>query len=456
MPVPAVVSDPSLQPGIVSQGSTIWDYPNTPAPSILNFQSVPSQPQPDRTATATGLLCPELLISERLPNFPPGVWSLSPSSVLVHFMQALMGPAGAGQLRNRQQLARLQSVLTSTSFYDLDSFYGALFGALRGPQGALPQDPSTGTTFSPYTGIATNDTWDSIYSADATFRERIIALARAITLGGTIPGLQAIAEALCQSECDIYQVWSLIDSQGPQGATGNLWSQVQADYPTWSAISFQTWIQVQGISTYGGMGINARNEVIIQPKKNYTSDATGQQEQAADAWNIMRVARTLAPAFAIISVSPQALVTDTPVPITSLWADSEYWEITTAVTPPTPSDPAYQVITTASELEGAPISSDEALPAAGPPFSQSQGTQYSALSSISRVSSQAMVNDSFNHPFASTDYETTVFPGGSKVSWLPSWAVMSPARAATARAGTPVAMAAAPYSGPRVPVVVPG
>lgn len=140
--MPAIVNDPSLSP-LIQQSSTIFDWPDTPAPSVLNFQIIPTQPLPDRTTTATGMLIPDLIISQRLVNFPPNLYDLNPSSALFHFMAALMGAGGAGQIRQRQLLARLQTALTSTSFYDLDSFYGSLFGALRGPSGSLPWNPAT-------------------------------------------------------------------------------------------------------------------------------------------------------------------------------------------------------------------------------------------------------------------------------------------------------------------------
>lgn len=465
--MPAVITDPSLQPGIVSQGTSLFEYPDTPAPSILNFQAIPTQPQPGRTSTATGLLCPPLLISEMLRNFPDEVYNLSPTTALVHFMQAMLGPTGAGQLRQSQQFARLQSAITSTNFYDLDSFYGALFGALRGPDGSLPQNPSTGVTFNPYTDLATPDGWDDITTADAIFRERIIALARAITLGGTVPGLQALGEAITGAECEVYQVWSLVDSQGAQGGTGHTWSSLQGQFATWSAIPpTETWNLMQGVTIIGGMGLNARNEVIIQPKKNYTTDLAGQQQQAADAWGIMKVARVLAPAFAIVSVAPQGLTVNTPVPIVSLWADSEFWEVIPKVTPAQPGDPAYAVMleaysrSTGRQAPGQQLT-DVAIPQAKPPFSSSQGTQYSCVSAVSKVNSLVIQQprkppDANTAIRAASDDETVHFPDGTSTTYKAAWALMEPSRAASARVASTVSSISSPYTGPRSPVVTHG
>ena len=68
--MPQVLRDTSLNPGIVNQDSSIFDYPNLKAPSILGFQVNPSQPLPDRTSTATGLLFPDLLLIRRWPPSP--------------------------------------------------------------------------------------------------------------------------------------------------------------------------------------------------------------------------------------------------------------------------------------------------------------------------------------------------------------------------------------------------
>jgi hypothetical protein len=452
--MPSVITDTSLNSGVVTQNSTIWDYPDTPAPSILNFQAVSTQPLPDRTSTGTGLLSPDLLLSRRLSNFPPSLYNLSPSSSLMCFMSALLGDSGAGQLRKMQTMARLSSDINSTHFYDLDSFYGALFGALRGPAGSLPTDPATGTTFNPYTSLATQDGWDDINAADARFRTRIINLARAITLGGTVPGLQAMAEAILGAECDIYETWSLLDANLLEGTTQVTWSAVEAANPTWGSFPAENWAQIEGIPLYGGLGIGARNEVIIQPRQNYDSSLAGQQQMISDMQGISAVTQVLKPAFALLSVSSQPLVVAQPVSTLSLWADSDYWEISVRVTPSDPSDPAYEVLYGAfGRPGGAPQPVDIAIPQPSPPFTQSQGTQYSYISDVTQVTGKAVINDIWAQPVSTADWETVVFPSGSTGTWKPPKALMSPAQAATARSASSVGLKSSPYTGPRVPVM---
>jgi hypothetical protein len=449
--MPAIISDSSLSPGIINQDQSLFDYPDTPQPSILNFQASATQPLPGGTAVATNLLSPDLVLAQRLVNFPSEVFDLSPGSAIIHFMQAMLGDSGVGQLRKRQLLARLQGAVTSTNFYDLDSFYGALFGALRGPDGSLPANPATGTTVSPYSDLASPDAWDDIYSIDATFRERIIALASAIAMGGTVPGLQAVAEALTGVPCSVIEVWKLIDSQGSQTAPSVLWSQLQAQYHNWGQLggSGQTWQQVEGILIYGGMGINARNEVMIQPRTQYGTDVASLRQQAADQFGVLRVEEVLKPAFSLVSVNYAPALVNIPTSIHSVWADSDYWEIVTHVTPASAQDPAYAPALASYQSGGTLAGATFAQPV--PPFSQSQGTQYSYVSDVTTAWAQAGPLD---NPTDLRDFETVAFPSGPDIQYLPAKAVMQPDKAASARTASAVAVKAAPYSGPRV--MVPG
>lgn len=461
--MPQVLRDTSLNPGIVNQDSSIFDYPNLKAPSILGFQVNPSQPLPDRTSTATGLLFPDLLLIRRLAAFPEEVWNLTPDSLLVRFMSVLMGPAGAGQLRQRQQVARLQGAISGTHFYDLDAFYGALFSARRSSICALPVNPATGTTFNPYTDLATADGWDDIHAADARFRERVIQLARAISMGGTVPGLQALAEAITRVPCRVYETGQLMNLQGIETLSGYTWQTLQSAFPLWSSIAGQSWQQAQATVSYGGMSINALNEVVIQPQKTYKPGLASQAEAVADMSGIMDVVRVMAPAFALVSVDTTGALVDSPVPIAGLAADSDYWEVIAKPLPPVPSAPPYVGYVLAYDRDGK-TQVDSAIPMKPgvPPFSQGQGCQYSYASCVAQsfaatwepiVSKTAALTAPKND---TKNYETVTFPGGKQVSYLPAWGLIDPVTAAAGRAASPTAMIAAPYSGSRSPVMTAG
>src|SRR5690242_8459212 len=182
--------------GIVTQSPSLFDQQATVSTTLLQLQTVISNPMVAGLPTATGMILPDVATYDRLAHFPEDLYDLRPESHLVRFLKALLGEGGVGQLRKRYLLAQLEQSLDSTHFYDLDRFYGALFGARRGVLGALPIDPMQ--------DVATPDGWDEIYALDAVFRDRVIKLAKAITLGGTPMGMQALAEALTGVECDVY------------------------------------------------------------------------------------------------------------------------------------------------------------------------------------------------------------------------------------------------------------
>jgi hypothetical protein len=395
-------------------------------------------------------------------------------------MAALMGPSGAGQLRQRQQTARLQSAIAGTHFYDLDAFYGALFSASRTDAAALPQNPATGTTLNPYTDLATQDGWDQVEAADAVYRERVIQLARAVSLGGTAPGLQAMAEAIVRVPCNVYEVWRLIDAQGSEGLNGNTWAELQIVFPEWSATDGETWDQMQGIVIYGGLGINARNEVIIQPQRTYNSDLASQQQAVSDASGIMDVVRVLAPAFALVSVDTTGALVDSPVTVAGLAADSDYWEVISKAALPTtpatssstaPSSPAsssapssaspYQGFFNAYDSGGIMQDPSQPMKPGVPPFSQSQGISYSYSSAVAQSFSSVLPGaaadaSAFSGIMDLKNYQVVTFPAGPATSYAPAWGVTDPATAAAARAASAVSMTASPYSGARAPVVTAG
>lgn len=457
--MPQVVTDPNFRPGVISNlGTDLFAWPSVQPASVLGLQAPPTQPLPPGTSTAANLLIPDLQVIAQLGNFPAAVYDLSPTSLLVHFMTALLGNSGAGQLRKRQMVARLQQAVTSTRFYDLDSFYGALFGAQRGPSGTLPVNPGTGLPVSPYSDLASPDAWDEVEAIDARFRERVIQLSRAITLGATVPGMRAIAEAITGGPCQVYEVWRLLDNAGGPAPGFQTWEEVEASYPTWSAIpAGTTWQSAEGVVSFAGlMGNGAPNEIVIQPERSYDSSVAGLAQQGSDMLGILSVAEVLKPAAAIVSVDVSGAPTTVPVLPSSAWADSQYWEIVHLVTPSSPSDPAYQAITASYQSGNAGELPAGTYVTPRPPLSRSTGTQYSYAADVTTVTAAAASGSDPNTAVISDgqDFETVIFPGGRIVSqYLPGQAILSPAQSRTVRTSSPVSVIAAPWSGPRTPVV---
>lgn len=438
--------------GLIQQSSTIFDWPDTPTTSILELQTSPSQPLPADLSTATGLLAPDIPTHSRLAHFPADQYDLSDSSHLTRFLKAMLGDSGVGQLRKRQLVARLQTLLNSTHFYDLDAFYGSLFGVNRGVTGALP--------INPYTDTATADGWDEISTIDAQFREKLLALARAITMGGTPLGLQAMAEALTGVECDVYEVWALLDAQGAP-ASGNTWSAVEGLYPSWNAVEGKTYYDIEGRLAFGNMGVNSRNEVVIRPKKVYYPTPEGQREKADDIRGILRVLEVLKPAHALLSVSTEGVAVHSEATPSRIFSESNYWEVSARVVPKPEVAKFYHVIYNTYDHRANPQGIDSAWPQ--PPFTSTQGQQWSYASEVVSVTSEATMRvyagaDHFDtSPKVSTrEYDTVHFPDGKTQTYLPSYATIDPKKATAGRISSDSSMIVSPYSGPRIPVPTAG
>lgn len=433
--------------GIVNQSTSIFDYPDTPTTSLIELQTTPTQPLPATMTAATGLLTPDVNIQSRLAHFPPDLYDLSDNSHLTRFLKALLGDSGVGQIRKRQLIARLQSALNSTHFYDLDSFYGSLFGAKRGITGALP--------INPYTDVATPDGWDEVSTIDAQFRERLLKLAKAITMGGTPLGLEAMAEALTEVDCEVYEVWSLIDDQyGLTTGTPHSWDDLEATYSSWNATQGLTWNDLEGTITFGNMGINARNEIVIRPKKVYDPTPEGQRLRADDVSGIMRVLEVLKPANALLSVNADGVEVHRPVTIGSIVADSEYWEISARVIPKDELQNWYKTVYTAYDHRANPQGVNSAKPV--PAFTNSQGTQHSYVGEVTSTSASGVrfVGPSIRdldqtRLITKVDYDNVRFPDGSHKRYLPANALIDLQSANAGRAANASVMVAAPYSGER-------
>ena len=454
--MPQTASDPTFSPGIITNGGTdLFSYPSVRQPSVLGLQVTATQPLPPGTASATNLLAPGQQVGTQLANFPGNVYDTAPTSLLYHFMSALLGDAGAGQLRKRQMVARLQQAITSTQFYDLDSFYGALFGAQRGPSGSLPQNPATGLPVSPYTDLASPDAWDEVLAADAIFRERVIQLARAIALGGTLPGIRALAEAITGTTCLVWEAWRVTGGGTVPAPTFQEWNEVQSSFPLWSDVPpAQTWQATEGYIPFSGLDINGiPSEIVIQPKKTYPSTPEGLAEQGADAFGILSVVEVLKPAAALVSVSPQGIPVLTGVPVAGAWSDSENQEVIQVVTPSNPAAAAYALALASYQGVNAAEVSEGSYIQPAPVMSRTSTGRFSYAGDVTSVTSRAVAGTT---PVGATvtdgqDFQTVAFPGRS-LQYLPRLAVMPPAVAQTGRTVSPVAVRSAPYSGPRVPV----
>lgn len=232
-------------------------------PELIRLQTTESQPQPTGLASATNLLIPPRRVQDRLAHFPEEVYDLSPESHLVRFVKALIGDAGIGQLRKRMLFARLAQTLQGTHFFDLDRFYGALFGAKRLSSEMLGVNP--------YTETATTGEWAEQHGRDAAYRSRVAQLARAINYGGTPTAIELAAEALLSIDCDVYEA---------AGPTDRLFT--------------------------------------IRPKRQVTLE---------EAYDLLRVVNRIKPVDSRCTIDWEGVEVYDPLGYVAVHSDSEYWQV---------------------------------------------------------------------------------------------------------------------------------
>jgi hypothetical protein len=256
-------------------------------------------------------------------------------------MKVLLGEAGAGQLRKRLTIARISQTLQGSHFFDLDHFYGALFGMRRLTVERLAVDPY---------GTATVDEWQQAHGQDASYRSRIQQLGRALSYGPTPTGVELAAEAVLAVDCDLYENYTQTD------AGYRTYDELETEFPTYDDLDGQLYSELEG-----GGGLTAletdRRMFTVRPKRPITLE---------EAYDLSRVLDRLKPVDSLVVIEKDGIVLHTPAEIRSLYADSVYWEILTRV--------ASRVLGTVNPYL---LPTTEPSEQPRPPFSDYQGEAWS-------------------------------------------------------------------------------
>lgn len=446
---------------VFQQSISFFDTSSAPNEGIIPLQSDPAGPQVTGVERATNMLLPDAPTMYQLRNFPDELYDLRETSTLVRLMKVLLGDAGAGQLRKRTMITRLEAALSGANFFDLDRFYGAIFGALRSQNEVLEINPMD--------QVATPDEWDDIKTADASYRERIAELARAIAMGATIPGLRQAAEAIVQAPVDIYESWQLLDTYGDiVSATPNTWDETEDLYPVWQAFpSTGTWNAVEGTIQVGRTNTLTRSEIVIRPQKDYTSSQENLYNAPREENALVRVLQKLRPAGTIVTVDLEMGDPHVETPISGLKADSEFWEVVPKVLPkPTLIGNIDEIYPLSERQKAAQVTPNDGgltppptqhrvLPR--PPWSSSQGRTWTYNNAISAVTSYtfappdpANTLDAQDGTHSATmDDQTVVFRDGTTVAYAAQKGILNAQQAIAAGAVSDGSLVAHPYTGDR-------
>lgn len=382
--------------------------PNGPT-DLIEIQVAPSAPQPSVTATGTDLVLPPKRSADRLRHFSEEIYDITPESHLSRFLKVLLGDAGAGLLRKRINIQRMRATLQGSHFYDLDRFYGPLFGIKRVPDEQLQ--------INPYVGTATREQWDDALARDASFRSRIEQFASAIAYGPTPVGMELIAEALLAVDCEIHESYIQADE------LYQTYGEIEAGFATYGDIEGITWGELEGLNGTQLFG-NERRVFIVRPKRPITE---------ADAYFLGRVLDRLKPADARYEIDTSGIILHEPLGINGVFADSEHWEVVSKVVPFTP----------ATNLPYTVISGDpEEQPR--PPFSGYQGEAWSYVTDLAGVVA--------SYKLPGTDVSTTsplqrvTYHDGTDIDFSPEQAILPARVIQSGRGASDAILVAYPYA----------
>lgn len=394
-------------------------------PTLLALQGSGSGPSSSDATIVTDPINAPKATSGQIVNFDPDVYDLSPESHLSRFLKVLLGDAGSGQLRKRMLRARLEQTLYGTRFLDLDRYAGGMFGFRR-----LSTEKFD---ISPYTGIATSSEWDAQDSQDAVFRARVEQFLKALPLGGTVRGIQQAAQALFGVECEIYETYVLVDTNG--GNVGGsapvlgarTYARIEDEFHFYGNLEGMTYSDIEGGSggSFGRTTTQNRQEFIVVPKRSIS------MEEMYEGYRTLSIIK---PAEALLTIDPNGIEVHTPVAMRGVSADSTYWEIVVKVAAKPGKEGAYSRV----DPQGKAVQQPK------PMWTRYQGEAWSYNGDISKFVSYA--EDAEGRLTAQIDYDRVTQPDGKVYSFTPDLAVQPPIEILRGRMVSDAVLVAALYS----------
>jgi hypothetical protein len=118
--------------------------------------------------------------------FPEEIYQKSPDSHLYKFMRAMLGESGINWLRKNHMEARLLLEELGIDLFDLDKFYGNIFGFGRILEESFDEDPF---------GVIPKDVWDQIKAKNSSYRNRALDFVNGARAGNTPFGMRLIAQS---------------------------------------------------------------------------------------------------------------------------------------------------------------------------------------------------------------------------------------------------------------------
>ena len=228
----------------------------------------------------------------KVRNFPDDVYDFNSQDKLTILMSVLLGHAGTGQLTSAQIAAKLNQ--QNMEFSDLDNILGQMLGAPR----LVSEIYSLSTN--PFIDQLTRSTWQDVITKDSDYRERLIGIASAYLKGGTVFGIQKVAEATSSLQFRVIEAWQTVASGAVTPTT-----------------------IVSGVTTRGF----ASNEILLMP--NVPSDL---QFSTDTRYQTLKAATNLKPAGSIVTVTSGINGFSNPMNYTVISGNSQFFSFDRVVT----------------------------------------------------------------------------------------------------------------------------
>jgi hypothetical protein len=365
---------------------------------LLNMQAPQGVPRSTFFETVTDPLLPPQHITEMLAHFPEQVYDKRSQSHLSRLLKVLLGDTGTGQLRKRYTYAHLSTFLLTTHYNDLDQMFSEVFGLKRFLRERLNIDV--------YLDAATDEEWEAINAADASYRARVEAFSRSLALAGTPSGMVQAASAVLGSECRVYESYEFLDNESVYADPGVVEEFTYGDLEefTYGQLNGRSYAEMEGGTVFTGRLPESRGEFIVRPLRGISAE---------EHYHLVRVLERLKPAEALLTVDARPASMHRSVPVFRAVASSTYWHVQPKVQP----DPA-NVSYYAAVDDTQPVQQPRGV------FTEYQGEAWNYNTDV--VTASSYVEDSEGNVVQQANYERVV-NGTDFIDYLPELALADPA-----------------------------
>lgn len=342
---------------------------------LLAMQAPKGVPRSEIFSTVTDPLLPPQQMSEMLAHFHEAIYDLKSEGHLARLLKVLLGDTGTSQLRKRYTYTHLSHFLLTAHYNDLDQLFAEVLGLKRFLRERLNIDV--------YLDAATDEEWEAIDAADASYRSRVAMFARALSLAGTPSGMVAAASAIIGDEVRVYETYEFLDNAetyaAVEVATTNTWGDLEwrdeamTQSQTYGGLQGRTYAGLEGSTHFEGRTVQGRGEFIVRPLRTITDE---------ERLHLVRALDRIKPAEALMTIDARAAAVYTPVPVARASATSTYWHVQSRVHPD-PGDAQFY----ARYSEDGPVEQPKAA------FSQYQGEVWNYNSDVAAVTSYVEEED---------------------------------------------------------------